>query len=169
MTTKPGEVLTEARLNQDSTLLVGRVVFQAFRSSAQSIPNATVTAISWDSVDTDVLTGWAGGTPTRYTPNVAGKYVVSGHVGYSNSSSTSYRYVLAGKNGTAVAGSRGGFYSTWGTNVSNLAISTISIDCNGTTDYIEIMAHHGHGSAVNTATFTPDFYPNICITYGGAL
>lgn len=165
MVYKPGQTLTDAALNAGDE---NKVVFIALRAVAQAQGNGVDTPLSWDTVTLDTLTGWAVGTPTRYTPSVPGWYKVSAKGSWATASSTSYRHCAVAKNAVIVPGGRAMLTSAWGAAIGMTMTSpTIAVACNGSTDYIEIHTGHNHGSAVNTDVGVAA--PIVTITYGGAL
>ena len=164
MTFQPGQVITEALLNTGD--MVGKVVFQSVRATAQAIPTTVATAISWDTPTIDTMGVYSGGTPTRFTPNVAGNYLLMGKVGFASNASTTFRYVSWLKNGATTPSGRAGFTVAWAAAPVGINAHTVSISMNGTTDYIELAALQNIGSNLNTATLEDQ--PGINIVYVGA-
>jgi len=126
---------------------IGRLVQQA----AQSIPDATVTALTFGAGSEEFDTHGQHDTstnPSRITPNLAGYYRFTG-VYYTATMSTpvsidaSFR-----KNGSGSIASGGRYIPSSGTAQGVLATCTQPM--NGTTDYIEFMAFQDSAGAVNT-------------------
>jgi hypothetical protein len=167
----PGQRLTANRLN--SALLIGRLVFSAYRDVGQSISNTTVgetvNALSWDNVAYDVLGGWSAATPTRYRPPIAGWYRVTGTA--SLQGATGGNPVLRGASwrlngGLPPAATTRPWISTVGTIPDTylaFAAPDLPLQCNGSTDYIELCPFQNSGGAVSTATGSTR--PSISIYY----
>lgn len=143
----------------------GLGIAQLQRTTAQSIPNATQTAMSFDSAVLDRQGGWAASpNPTRFTPTLAGWYLVSGFVGYAQHA-TGNRQASVRKNGTTVPGGLAQWLPT-GTGTSRDVTPTILVFMNGTTDYLELFAWQSSGAALNTTI--GDGEPNMTVMYAGA-
>lgn len=161
-TFRPGQVLTDARLNADE--MIGQLVFQAGRASVQSIPNNTQTAVSFDTPTVDTLGAYSAGTPTRFTPNVAGYYVCSGMMSFASSAAGTGRIGTFAKNGTGLINIRMGY--TLVALSTTIPIPPYAIYCNGTTDYIELRGLQDSGGALNTETGAGA--PFLSIIYAGS-
>lgn len=159
-TWKPGQVITDASLNARD--MVGKLVFQAGRAAVQAIANNTVTAISWDTPTVDTLGAYSGGSPTRFTPTVAGWYTFSGIYSFASNSTNS----------------RAGYWRLNGTSVNAVQIPghsqsptetmpSISIQMNGTTDYVELGVYQDSGGSLNTVTGANK--PFINVIYSGGI
>jgi hypothetical protein len=77
-----------------------QVSARVYRSTVQSIPNATWTAVSFDTVSYDNGGQWSVGVPTRLTCQQAGTYVISGHIALALVAGGAYRAVGIYLNGT---------------------------------------------------------------------
>lgn len=120
--------------------------FYASRSTAQSINNVVATKVQFDSEGFDPGTLYDNVTNYRFTPTVAGKYLVTGVVSIALTTGKLLD-VFIYKNGSIKNSARTqcgaeGLITT--TQCSAL------IDMNGTTDYLEIYTLHDYGSARNT-------------------
>lgn len=123
---------------------------EARNTATQAIPNTTLTRVQFTTVDAS--SGVTVDTTTnigRATPTVAGWYRVT--------SSTSFGTVLAAgeallevmKNGSAIHGSTqvvGGTGTGLGTG-DRLTVTSSNIQCNGTTDFIEVWVSQSSGGA----------------------
>jgi len=124
---------------------------RVYRSTAQSIPNATFTAMSFDTVRYDVGPSphWVAGSPTRLTCQVAGTYAVWAGVQYNGATGGYTRVAQIYKNGSIYLGSGGvgGAASNAGgaPAASNATIVQLSIG-----DYVEALAYQDSGAALNT-------------------
>lgn len=148
-----GSRLTSAIYGSDVTdgitFLANPPLFEAYQSAAQSIANTTIVALGMDTEVTDLYDGHSTVTNnSRYTPVVAGWYWVVGTYGFA-ANATGNRFALIYKNGAAVKlGQCGGSAPT----AANTGVEQVGalVQCNGTTDYVEVMAFQGSGGALNT-------------------
>lgn len=167
---RPGQRLTATVLN--SGLLIGRLVFAAYRDAEQQISSATVgqaaDALAWDNVAVDALGGWSAAQPTRYQPPIAGWYKVTGTV--SLQSATGGNPVLRGAswrlNGSLPpAATTRPWVGGGGTTYLSFAAPDLPLQCNGTSDYLELCPFQNSGAPVPTATGSTR--PSIAIYYAG--
>lgn len=122
-------------------------VLRVAKSGTQSLPHAGESKITFDTVTTDTAGGWST-VNNRYTPNVAGWYLVSASVLETIASgSFTDTVVLVKKNGvSAFAGQEIG--DTSGLNVVALTLS-VPVFLNGTTDYLEIFVYQQNSGALS--------------------
>lgn len=116
----------------------------AKKSATQSIANSTDTKVIWGTTERveDITLGSDGSTSNvRFTPGKPGWYLVTANLEWA-SAVQSYAKVL--KNGGLHAGSAN-------TSSAFGLVSTLVL-CNGTSDYVEIIASQFSGSAVNLTT-----------------
>lgn len=151
-TVVPGAYETAAGYNVLSAaaqFLANVPLFVGYQSAAQSIPNATLTAIGMDTTGTDLYGGHSNVTNnSRYTPNVAGWFMVVASVGLAANSAAN-RFAIVYKNGAGVnLGTAGSFTPTNANSSGNQSIAFVQ--CNGTTDYLEVIAFQNSGGALNT-------------------
>jgi hypothetical protein len=132
---------------RESTAIAARVI----RTSAQTIPNNTWTAVSFsqatfDDRPSELSTHWSSGTPTRLTCRVAGTYYVYGSVMFT-----------ANTNGDRMIGIRlngSQFWFTSNTRAVTVATLNTILDVSGIIklnieDYIELMAFQNSGGGLN--------------------
>ncbi len=148
-----GEVVTAAELNSNirdaGNFFLSVPVFEGRQTVAQSIPNSTVTAITLDTESVDTDNGHSTSTNTsRYTPQTAGRFQISGGVTYA-SNSTGNREADLYQNGGSITNGVNNTNAV-STNVTRLATRTLTITCNGTTDYLEVYGFQTSGGALNT-------------------
>ena len=109
--------------------------FSASMSGNQNVTNASFTKVQFSVENWDTANCYDPTTNYRFTPNVAGYYMVNLGLDAGNSSSASrcvpsiYKNGSAIRNGTNIAPGSGGF--TYSGNIS------AQVYMNGTTDYIE--------------------------------
>lgn len=118
--------------------------FSATQSSNQTISYGTATKVQFNTKEFDTNTNYDNTTNYRFTPTIAGYYLVLVCVGASVSGAT-YAFSSIYKNGTSVAqsieSSGSGLYL--GFNAQRI------IYFNGSTDYVE-----AYFTAVGSGTFT---------------
>lgn len=126
--------------------------FSATPSTNQSISANTLTKIVFDTEQFDTAGNFAS---NRFTPTTAGNYLVTGTIDIDSSNSTPTLYLQVYKNGT-------NYQKLWVTTNAQetLASGSVIINCNGTTDYIELYAKVSAG----TGTI---YYPESRFTGAG--
>jgi hypothetical protein len=118
---------------------------------AQSIPNATFTALTFDTKDLDSALGWSSGSNTRYTAQYAGVYAFSGACSFT-SNATGIRGVAWSLNGTLLNQS-GTFFTAVSGNTTGVPAPTLSVFMN-VGDFMELKAFQNSGGAVLTVVAT---------------
>lgn len=149
----PGTYDTAALWNSNvysgGTFLTNPPIFSGYQSTAQSIPNSALTAVS---IDTSVVDSYGGHSNvtnnSRYTPQVGGYYIVVGSYGCA-ANATGNRFVQIYKNGSLVNLGQNGGQAANAANAGSTQVLTIVL-CNGTTDYLEVYAFQNAGGALNT-------------------
>jgi len=143
-----------------STFVGARVVDTA----AQSINNATYTALTWDteSYDTDAFHSTSSNT-SRFTipAGKGGKYLLNCQMIWQSSSNTGARTISLYKNGAIIL-EREFSLSTRG----NLSMAIDSVQNAVATDYFEIFVYQTNGSAINADKTSA--YSEFSISYLGA-
>jgi hypothetical protein len=107
--------------------------FSAYAASVQSVSNSTQTKVAIDTKEFDTATCF-NTSNNRFTPNVAGYYLVTGQVFYG-SSTVSRMIVNIYKNGSSVK--IGSDIVTSGYRV----VASALVYMNGTTDYLELYTY----------------------------
>ena len=113
--------------------------FRAFPASSQSIPTATDTRVVLANEDYDTNANFAS---SRFTPTVAGYYLIKGSVSYAAARTSISANIY--KNGS--------LYSA-GTRISGTSTTTSTVDIiyfNGSTDYVELYTRHVEGVSAGT-------------------
>ena len=120
--------------------------FFAHLSSDQSISTATATKVQFDSELFDTDNCYDNTTNYRFTPNVAGKYLLTAGTTFSALNDQKQTIIYFYKNGTTFGFLRNIMAKTNG----NLSITyTIIVDANGTSDYFEVFAYQDNGNSRN--------------------
>lgn len=82
----------ELSLTADVALLKNAPAVTLYQTTGQSVATGANTQISWNTAVGDNWAGWSSGSPTRYTVQVAGWYMLSATIPWPNNS-TSARHV----------------------------------------------------------------------------
>jgi hypothetical protein len=139
--------LLNAQIYNGLTYLLNPPIATLAQTSVQALTSSVVTALTWPTPTVDTYSGWASGTPTRYTPQVQGYYLCVGNVGFA-ANATGARDAQICKNGTGTVinevavGNAGTFNS--------IVSVTSLVFCNGSSDYLELYADQNSGSSLNT-------------------
>ncbi len=141
--------LLNAQIYNGLTYLLNPPIATLVQTSVQTLTTSTVTAITWPTPAVDTYSGWASGTPTRYTPQVQGYYLAVGNIGFaSTSSAPGARDAQICKNGTGTVVNE---VSLGNAAAFNTIVGVASlVFCNGTTDYLELYADQNSGANMNT-------------------
>lgn len=136
---------------------------RVYRTTNQSIPNVTGTAVAFDAErwDTDNIHDPVT-TNSRLTCRTAGKYLIFGGVEISYAAGGSFRQVSITLNGT------GNFIQVQrgnpGTAISELVVSTV-YDL-AVSDYVELVVGQDSGAALNVNA-SPSYSPEFGMIYLG--
>lgn len=126
--------------------ITNQCCFSVNRTAAQLINNATNTKIQLNVEQFDQGGYFDSSTNYRFTPLVAGKYLISGAVALDPSVAGTGMVVSIWKNGAIYRGSS--VQASFAAVLSGTV--TAVIDFNGTTDYVELYVNHNFGVATNT-------------------
>jgi len=125
------------------------------KNAAQSIPDATITSVSFDTVHHDPWNMLQGGTSGSGTTDVTlpmtGVWLLSANASFASNTAGSYREVLIYSGGTVLTRSRaeqasGGFPAT-GVMVSTTAVRALAANA-----IITMRVYQNTGGALNTGT-----------------
>lgn len=120
------------------------------RSNAQAIVTATVTAITFDTVEFDqgaTPKHWVVGSPTRLTCQRAGCYLISGSSEWASSGVGANRAVFVRFNGATILNGDGKA-SVAGNNLSGQATAIYRLAAG---EYVELVVYQDSGGNLNTA------------------
>ena len=117
--------------------------FSYYQSSAQTLPTTTFTKLTFTSNDWDTTGGMFASS--RFTPTVAGYYLILG--GIEVSASTTGQIVKIYRNGAVYKA----FMNSNPISVTSLYGSAM-VYCNGSSDYIELYGWVGAGQALATGS-----------------
>ncbi len=150
-----GTVVTAAEMNANvrdgGNFFLSVPVCELRQTVAQSIANVTGALILYDTEDIDNDGGHSTTVNSdRYTPRTAGRFQVSGGVGFVGNG-TGIRDVEVAKNGAGVNGGATLMNTTVVGFTHRQTSRTMTLFANGTTDYFGILAFQNSGGALNTA------------------
>ena len=122
------------------------VIFRANRSAAQTISTATYTKVQFNNVDFDTDSCYDNTTNYRFTPTVAGYYLINSTV--SINSATYMVFTNLYKNGSGYQLSA---RNQLGTITGDRAVvNTAVVYMNGSTDYLEVYVYQDSGGNKDT-------------------
>jgi len=142
---------------KQSTALGCRVI----RTTSQSIPNSTLTALSFDTEIHDTDGCWSSGTPTRLTASTSGYYEAGGSVNIVSSSGSFHLWIGIRKNGTTWLANN----STWADAAESpnawVGVSTgmFWMDAG---DYVEVVIYQTSGGSRNTRAASSENQHECC-------
>lgn len=121
-------------------------VFSAYNSIATSLTNSVATKLQYSNVEYDTASCYDAATNYRFTPNVAGYYLVNGSCCVSASSGVIHVEIY--KNGSV---------AKVGNQVANNAAfaqadASVIVFLNGSTDYVELYGYQSSGGSVSVYT-----------------
>jgi len=119
---------------------------RVWRSTNQSIPNASGTNVSFDTKRWDTANMWSAGQPTRLTCQVAGKYVVVSHLRFAPNA-TGVRQVNFNVNGSVLI-ARSTLNATAGGAQTDMPPMPVVWDFN-VGDYVEVSVYQTSGGPLN--------------------
>lgn len=116
--------------------------FRAYCSTNQSITTATFTKVQLDTETYDTNNNFDNTTNYRFTPTVAGKYLISANLHITLTAAAYNVEIDIYKNGASIASAFKNL--TWTANAQHFNLTDI-VDMNGSTDYIELFIFQASG------------------------
>jgi hypothetical protein len=136
---------------QTGTLNAAGPTFSAyFNGSTQSITASTWTKITMNAKDFDTNTNYDATTNYRFTPTVAGYYMITSTVAFSGGGSATAYNLAFYKNGTLYKGVQA--YTV--ANANTGASIALPILFNGSTDYVEVWVYGSQSFTLYGSTNT---------------
>jgi hypothetical protein len=134
---------------------VNTPAFRAYMGSVQTISNASVTKLNFntESYDTDSNYDTLN---YRFTPTTAGKYLVTASVRLDGAVTITNVQLYINKNGSTYNRSTQGFNGDSSPTITN----TDTIEMNGSSDYIEMYLYHNQGSNLDISGSAESTYFN---------
>jgi len=130
-----GTILTTA-----STIAGTGPTFSAIPSGTTSVSNATFTKVAYATEEFDTNSNYDT-TTSRFTPTVAGYYLISASINYSGAS-------LGGNNSLLAIYKNGSWFKTGSGGSLSYYQTSALIYMNGSTDYLEVYAYQSSGSSL---------------------
>ena len=127
--------------------LANTPAFEAFLSANQTFSDATYTKVNFDTEIYDTNSDYDNSTNYRFTPTVAGKYLVYSSLVMFAGGST-YAALAIRKNGSAYKILTTDYDN--GTEARNVISTSTVIDFNGSSDYAEVFAYYDITSGTPT-------------------
>jgi hypothetical protein len=121
--------------------------FSAYQSSSQTLTSSTLTKIQFQTEEYDTNSAFDNATNYRFTPLVAGYYVVSAAVKADTLNTTGRINIFKNGSSYKFGMATGGVAGTTGT-----FAMTCQVYLNGSTDYIECYALLANGQALSAAS-----------------
>lgn len=154
----------------DKTLAV-----RAELTTNQSIANATATAISFDSDNSDSWGIWTSGNATRLTAPIPGRYLAIGHLHFASNDNGIRSGIIRSNGSTEIAQQdvvvRNTVVTGSGVTQTNTAyaikLNVVSLPVTlATNDYLELLAYQNSGGALDVVgTSSPK--PSLSLIYLG--
>ena len=140
---------TQTMPNATGTVMVSgnMPAFSAYQSTLQSLSNATLTKIQFQTKEFDTNNNFDSTTNYRFTPTVAGYYQISSTVNITGVTGNNYVATIY-KNGSEFK--RGNQSSVNLANNTGVVVSAL-IYLNGSSDYVEIYGYQASTASQNTA------------------
>lgn len=143
-----GTIITTA-----STFAGTGPAFSAALSGNQTLNNDTTTKLTLSSEVYDTNNCYDPTTNYRFTPNVAGYYLVNLKVGFGGTATRNYYFnTFIYKNGSSFSGSSTTLSLVAGTGVDSSLTSSMLIYMNGSTDYLEAYVYQYDYTATTSVT-----------------
>ena len=130
------------------TIAVNTPAFEAYLSSNQTFSDASYTKVNFNTEIYDTNSDYDNSSNYRFTPTVAGKYLVYSTLVMFAGGSTEARLAIY-KNGSIYKQCDADYDN--GTEATNVISTSTAIDFNGSSDYVEIYGYLDITSG--TATF----------------
>ncbi|CAB5212616.1 hypothetical protein UFOVP192_37 [uncultured Caudovirales phage] len=134
--------------------------FSAYGNAGQSIATSTWTKIAYNTKIFDTNSNYDNATNYRFTPTVSGYYQINANV-FTSSSAAGLAFIAIYKNGAiycygnVVPNTNGGYIT-----VNSL------LNCNGSTDYIEIYVYQNSGVSLTFGSSNSQFQFNGALIRG---
>jgi hypothetical protein len=135
------------------------------KTSTQSIPNTTHTAIIWDTVELESDNMWDAAQPTRIKPSTPGWYV--GTTGFSfTANTTGYREMDVKKNNSGTDRVLRIKIGAFASGYTSVARGNVFLEqFNGTTDYIEVTIWQNTGANLVILFDSAEYQPDLVLRW----
>ena len=137
-------------LNKDGVAVANTPAFEARLGSGHAVANNTWTKINVNTEVYDTDSTYDNSSNYRWTPGVAGKYVIYGQVGFDSMSDQKYVYMALYKNGSQLWTDGTALNQTSAASTLGAAVrGTWSIDLDAD-DYVELYGYQNNGDSRNS-------------------
>ena len=152
---------TAMTINSSSLILPKIPILQVNATDTdQSMSAGTNTKVQWENVEIDTLGGWDSSN-NRYTPTIAGYYLVGGVMRFNFPSDVEYVVTSVNKNtSVATANSLRNQFNHGSDIVDNgsYPIATGLMEMNGTSDYMEVYVSSDESATLHDATAPKSYF-----------
>ena len=139
-------------LNKDGVAVANTPAFEARLSSGHAVANNTWTKINVNTEVYDTDSTYDNSSNYRWTPGVAGKYVIYAQVGFDSMSDQKYVYLALYKNGSQLWTDGTALNQTSAASTLGAAVrGTWSVEL-GASDYVEMYGYQNNGNSRDAST-----------------
>lgn len=129
---------------------------RVLRTTNQPIPNATYTAVSFNSEEFDTAALWTAGSPTRFTIPRTGYYLIGAKLEFAAFGYTGYGELKIYRNGSSTSLEDSAYSVATGGVAVRLSIMALLAASAG--DYLEVYAWQNTADTVNLSANRSFFY-----------
>ena len=153
---------TAMTVNSSGLILPKIPILQvAATNTDQSLSAGTTTKVQWETVEIDSLSGWSTAN-NRYTPTVAGYYLVGGVIRFNFPSDVAYLITSINKNGSSTEGVnmlRNQFNHQSDTiQNGSYPIATGLMQMNGSGDYMEVYVSADESATLHDVSTVKSYF-----------
>ena len=154
---------TALTINSSSLVLPKMPILQVSATDTdQSVSGGTDTKVEWETVELDTLSGWSTSNH-RYTPTVAGYYLVGGVLRMQLSSDHKFVLTTVAKNGSATSGETDMLRFQLNFDADRLQNSSIPIptglmEMNGSSDFMEVFCRVDEDATIHDSTSPKSYF-----------
>ena len=142
--------MANGTLNKDGVAVANTPAFEARLGSGHAVATGTWTKINVNTEVYDTDSTYDNSSNYRWTPGVAGKYVIYGQVGFDSMSDQKYVYMALYKNGSQLWTDGTALNQTSAASTLGAAVrGTWSIDLDAD-DYVELYGYQNNGDSRNS-------------------
>lgn len=147
---------------QTGTMVVSGPAFSAYSNATTNVTNSTWTKVALNNENFDTNSNFDSTTNYRFTPTVAGYYIINGAINWTAATTFPNSISVAiYKNGSLYMNTA--FYISGGNTMAPKYPVSCLVYCNGSTDYIELYGYTSGGSGVQ---FYTNSYMDGCFLRG---
>jgi hypothetical protein len=157
-------------LEDPFTFLMNPPMVRLRKTTAQSIPNTTSTALIWDYVEVETVNFWDASDPTKIKPSVPGWYIGTFGFSFANNA-TGVRAGSVIKNGSTTERVLTVSHDAYtDSNITVVSRGNVFIESfNGTSDYITVEVQQTSGGALSLLNDIIERQPDVVLRWLAAL